>query len=225
MDHLSRTPARCRSAAHPSHRYEVLTTAPLPGQARSTAASGFRGRRRTAALLALVALTGLGPLTRSAAAYGPAPHSGRDFVQAGGAPTTSVSSVQHDKLGRPAHRHLHWTRRNDLPRPSLADRQGPESAHRHASPRSCSAPSSTPSRRGARQTVRITLNPRGRALLANHTWLKVRVQAHGDCRPRRRDVQHDDDHPARTRGVNAGSRLRPVSRRAHRVMAKTRRPA
>lgn len=150
------------------------TTAPLPGQARSTAASGCRRRRRTAGLLAL-ALTGLGALSTSATALGRAPLAGRDVVQAGGALTTSVSSAQQTdwvvpltvSCGGPAATTCRG--RLSLIVKVLFRRTGKRTSLVLGS-------KLYTIKRGAQQTVRITLNPRGRALLTSHAWLKVRVR-------------------------------------------------
>ena len=156
-----------------THRHEVPTTAPLPGQARLTAASGCRRRRRTG-LLALAALTGLGALSTSATAL-PAPLAGRDVVQPGGALTTSVSSAQQ----------TNWVV------PLTVTCSGPAASicrgrlsltvkvlWRLTGKRTTLVLGSKlyAIKRGAKQTVRITLNPRGRALLTSHEWLKVRVR-------------------------------------------------
>jgi hypothetical protein len=122
-----------------------------------------------------VALTGLGLLARSATAFGPTPRSVRDFDQAGGAPTTSVGSVQHTTWVVP----LTVTCTGPAAticrgRLSLIvivlNRRTGKRAPLVLGTKLYSIKS------GARQTVRTTLNPRGRALLANHTWLKVRVR-------------------------------------------------
>ena len=111
----------------------------------------------------------------SATALGLSPLPGRDVVPTGGALTASVGSV----------RHTNWVV------PLTVTCTGPAATSCHGrlslivivlNRRTDKRTSLVLGTRlysiksGAEQTVRTTLNPRGRALLANHTWLKVRVR-------------------------------------------------
>ena len=154
---------------NPSTDMRSPTTALLPGQARSTGGAGGRVRRRIVGLLAVVAMTGLGPLSMSATALA------RDVVQPGRAVTASVSSVRQTNWVVP----LSVT----CGGPTATTCRGRLSLVVKVRYRQTGKQSTLvlgtrlyAIKVGTKQTLRITLNPRGRSLLASHTWLKVRVR-------------------------------------------------